>query len=987
MNQWKPKSISALYFLFGLLLMFFSNQTQAQLIYQKTYGGTNDELIYTVRQTTDGGFILSGATRSAPSQGERDMLYMKVDYAGTSQWSRTFGDGSRDIAWDVIQTSDGGYLTSGANLINSTATDRAIMAKYDAAGNQSWVKYNSGGTDDEVFACAEIPIGYAFGGFSQSFSTNGRVDVSLYITTTAGVFISGNHYGGPLDDYAYDMVPTSDLGFVLAGRTNSFGAGGWDIYVVKVNALLQVQWAKSIGGAGNEEAWSIRQTSDGGYIIGGYTNSFGAGQDDGILIKLDAQGNMQWARTYGGPGNDHINQVKQTPDGGYIVAGYTDLGFGGGDAFLMKLTAAPAITWSKVYGGAQEDQGWAVDIRAANQGYVMAGHTASFGAGMRDAYLVVTDLNGNSGCNEAPVTFTVNNVNPVVAGSATTYTGRQEVTVPLVQGTPNYPANCVCTDYIPNNGIQGQTLVCSGATGNQYFINSLDHSPTINWSVTNGNVTSTQGDTLVNIDFSNQNAQIRVDAAWTGCTALAIDTIDVVIGDIDVSIVGDSVSCAGDPIVLNAVLQGGTGQVNYSWSTGSVQPQIQDNPTQPQFYYVTVADALGCTDSAAIVVQVNPYPVVNLGNDTIVCSPNPAIVLDAGNPGASYVWSNGTNAQQVTVNQPGNWWVEVNLNGCISSDSILIAMAPLPAVSITGDTSLCQGESTTLTVSVNGGLPPYQIVWDNGSTNNSISLTPPATQQVAVLVIDQNTCSVLKNVQVLVHPYPVVNLGNDTVVCSAPPFLLNAGNPGAMYQWIDGSAAQTFGAFGDGIYWVDVNQNGCVTRDSINIRFDSIPERALPDVAVVCGNHPAIVDAGNPNSTYYWSNGDTSRIASISDPGWHFVAVTRCGVTVMDSVEVLGGYDPEQIYIPNAFTPNGDNPLFQIYYYFPGLDLGEDFYLEIFDRWGQSVKMFNGPNDHWDGTTDGVTLLPAGVYVYKMVVKNHCFARPVQRIGKISLLR
>lgn len=986
------KTITFFFLLLGWCTLYLLSgpDLNGQLIYQKTYGGPLDENLYTVKQTNDGGFIMSGATRSAPSQGERDMLFHKVDVAGTTQWTRTFGDASRDIAWDALQTSDGGYLFPGANLVLNTATDRDVMVKYDAAGNQSWVRYNSGGGDDEIFACAEVPgVGYVYGGFSQSFSANGRVDVSIYITSTAGNLLTGNHFGGPLDDYAYDMVPTSDLGYVLAGRTNSFGGGGWDIYVVKVNALLQVQWARALGGAQNDEAWSIRQTSDGGYIVGGYTASFGAGAEDGILVKLNAQGNLQWARTYGGPGNDRINQVKQTSDGGYIVAGYTAQGFGGTDAFLMKLTGAPATTWSKVYGGIQEDQGWGVDIRSANQGYVMVGHTASFGAGGRDGYLVVTDLNGNSGCNENPVTLTPTVINPALTGSATTYTGLQVVNLPLVQGTPNFPSNCVCTDYEPNNGIQGLTLVCTGATGNNYFINDLDHNPTINWTVTNGNVINTQGDTAIVVDFSNQNATIRVDAAWTGCTALSLDTITVVIGDIDVTISGDSVSCAGDQINLQANLQGGTGLVNYLWSTGSTQTAIVANPSQTVQYTITVTDAIGCVDSAQQQVIVNPYPVVQLGNDTIVCTNPPIIVLDAGNPGATYVWSNNANTQQVQVTQTGLWWVNVDLLGCVSSDSINIGQAPQPQVTVSGDTLLCIGDATTLNVAVSGGLAPYQILWNTGSSANNITLTPANTQPVSVTVTDQNTCVVVRTVNVTVFPYPVVNLGADTVVCSAPPYILNAGNPGAQYLWNDGTNGPFFNVVNNGLYWVDVDANGCVTRDSVNVRFDSIPTVALPDLAVICGNTPALVDAENPNATYSWSNGDTARIARFNVPGLYFVAVTRCGVTIIDSVDVIGGYDPERIYAPTAFTPNGDgiNETFSIHYSFPGIDISEDFYLEIFDRWGQPLKLFTGPNDQWDGTYDGLDQVPNGAYAYRLVVRNRCFTKPVERMGRIMVLR
>jgi uncharacterized protein YuzE len=197
-------------------------------------------------------------------------------------------------------------------------------------------------------------------------------------------------YGGAAWDGGYSVQQTSDGGYIVAGYTTSFGAGGRDIFLIKTDANGNVQWAKTYGGTGYDEASSVQQTSDGGYIVAGYTNSFGAGYDDIILIKTDANGNIQWAKTYGGTYYDYASSVQQTSDGGYIVAGYTY-----GDFFLIKTDASGNIQWAKTYGGTNID--WASSVQQTSDGgYIVAGWTYSFGASWSYYFfLIKTDANGN----------------------------------------------------------------------------------------------------------------------------------------------------------------------------------------------------------------------------------------------------------------------------------------------------------------------------------------------------------------------------------------------------------------------------------------------------------------------------------------------------------------------------------------------------------------------------------------------------------------
>jgi len=146
--------------------------------------------------------------------------------------------------------------------------------------------------------------------------------------------------GGINQEWGYSIVQTSDGGFAIAGYTSSFGAGNDDIYVIKLDANGNLQWTKTIGGTNLEWGYSIVQTSDGGFAIVGYTESFGAGLQDVYVVKLDANGNLQWTKTIGGANVDFGNSIVQTSDGGFVIAGHTNSFSGGGgiyDVYIIKL--------------------------------------------------------------------------------------------------------------------------------------------------------------------------------------------------------------------------------------------------------------------------------------------------------------------------------------------------------------------------------------------------------------------------------------------------------------------------------------------------------------------------------------------------------------------------------------------------------------------------------------------------------------------------
>ncbi|MBD3180881.1 T9SS type A sorting domain-containing protein, partial [Candidatus Poribacteria bacterium] len=248
--------------------------------------------------------------------------------------------------------------------------------------------------------------GYVVAGHTQSFGA-GRYDPWILKLDKNGKVLWQKSYGGGYDDYAYSIQQTSDGGYVIAGNTYSFGAGSRNFWVLKLNSIGNIVWQKTYGGSKFDHAESIYQTNDGGYVVAGRTDSFGAGNYDFWVLKLDSIGNIVWQKTYGGSSFDHASSIQQTSDGGYVVAGWSFfLGAGNYDFWVLKLDNNGNMLWQKAYDSSDSDSDhdYAESIQQTSDGgYVVAGWTDPPGAGNPfsfDILVLKLDRRGNiPGCN------------------------------------------------------------------------------------------------------------------------------------------------------------------------------------------------------------------------------------------------------------------------------------------------------------------------------------------------------------------------------------------------------------------------------------------------------------------------------------------------------------------------------------------------------------------------------------------------------------
>jgi len=358
-------------------------------------------------------------------------------------------------------------------------------------------------------------------------------------------------------------------------------------------------------------------------------------------------------------------------------------------------------------------------------------------------------------------------------------------------------------------------------------------------------------------------------------------------------------------------------------------------------------------------VTVDPVPVVNLGPDTSLCV-GETWVMDAGNPGSTYLWNTMAVTQTLNTTVDGTFSVDVtNVFGCTVQDSIAVTFDPLPVINIV-DMAVCISE----TVVLDAGNMGSQYMWSTLENTQSV-LVDSVSGVYSVVVTTPTFCTDSASANLTFVDFPIVDLGSDTALCDTETLTLDAGNPGSAFLWSDGSTSQTAQFTASESVWVMVDNGFCITFDSIEVVFNPLPDDALEDLIVTCFDLPnsqVVLDAENTGSTYFWSTTDTTQSITIQDYDNYTVAITTpFNCTTTDQVDVVE-YCPSAIYVPNAFSPDGDgvNDHFTV----AGNNLAF-VQLRIFNRWGE--LLYDGIDGEaiWDGAYSG-EFVADGVYIWQL---------------------
>ncbi len=378
-----------------LILLFIPlfGLVQPPIEWEKTYGTVGNEFSVEVQQTSDGGYIVGANVQNDLLDSfDDDMLLIKTDASGIEEWSQIYESGSDgDILSSVKQTIDGGYIIAGSKL-TTTALRHIFIIKTDASGVEEWSQsYGETNTSRALDIIQTIDGGYVFLA-SGSSGPGSPSDIYLIKIDGSGVEEWSQVYGGLGSQNPYAIKQATDGGFIIVGQTQSSLGSDGDVYLIKTNASGVEQWSQTYGGVENDAGRSLDLTIDGGYIIGGYTKSFGP-DFNAFMIKTDASGVEEWTQIYGGDTLSLGSSVIQVSDGGYLFGYNTFLGgVSSWDFNILKTDSSGTEEWSHIFSGtghpAEDEQVNSIQ-ETSDGGFVVCGFTESVDLfGDDDVYLI-----------------------------------------------------------------------------------------------------------------------------------------------------------------------------------------------------------------------------------------------------------------------------------------------------------------------------------------------------------------------------------------------------------------------------------------------------------------------------------------------------------------------------------------------------------------------------------------------------------------------
>jgi len=473
-----------------MLLFLYSTRVIAQapaIQWEVSLGGSGDDIGGFIQQTTDGGYIVAGSSFSNDGEvtgnhGEADYWVVKLSASSSIQWQKCLGGSGYDGATGIQQTTDGGYIVAGSSNSNDGQVNGNHggydywVVKINNIGAIQWQKCLGGSGDDEAYSVAQTTDGgFIILGFSSSTDgdvtgNHGSYDYWVVKINDTGAIQWEQSYGGSGDDFGAAIQQTVDGGYIMTGNTASFDGevsgnhGGSDFWVVKINDTGAIQWDECLGGSAEDDGQSIQQTTDGGYIVAGYTASYDydvsgnhGGEDDYWVVKISDSGAIQWQTCLGGSQQDEGNFIQQTLDGGYIVTGFTASdddeisgNHGASDFWAVKLNNAGVIQWQKCMGGSAEENSNCIQ-QTTDSGYIITGVSNSNDGdvtgnhGQNDYWVVKLYSDSNAGmliASKIPVTIMPNPTTGVV------YTSVSGVNIKVYNTLGQFIKEAVNTDEV-----------------------------------------------------------------------------------------------------------------------------------------------------------------------------------------------------------------------------------------------------------------------------------------------------------------------------------------------------------------------------------------------------------------------------------------------------------------------------------------------------------------------------------------------------------
>ena len=625
-------------------------------------------------------------------------------------------------------------------------------------------------------------------------------------------------YGSTNGEIGKSMRQTIDGDLIITGNTSSFGAGNSDVYIIRTNSDGTIQWTKTYGGTNDEGGNSIQQTNDGGFIIAGFTNTFGMGNHDVYLLKILSDGTLQWAKTYGGTGSDIGNSVQQTNDGGFIICGNTySFGAGAGDIYLIKTDSDGILQWTKTFGEAATDNGFSV-LQTNDSGYIICGSPKTL--------LIKVTSNGsfNWGKNMG------------------------------VCWDPGYSIKQL------NNGefiIAGE--ICLGAGNTDVSLLKIDSSGTLLWAKTFG---GTAADSGYDVQQTSDGGFIVVGETrsfgWPYYVGYLIKTISdgslqwsksfgvtydnnfsrsvYQTNDSGFIIAGSSKMGLGIKYhfyLHKTDINGNTGCNENNPNTIVTSPTIPTSNAQLQIYSGGVEGnpATQVGSGGFAITFCNNALVTTISNTNISCFANcdgtATLNASAGTPPYTYLWSDNQTTQTATGLCAGSYTGTVtDAVGATKTATVVLAQPAVVSISVL-PASICIGGCVTLISNATGGDGIYSYQWLPGNMTTNAILVCPSVQTDYTVTVTNSCGNDTAATTVMVNSLPSVSLSlnPDTVCISVPSYSLTGGSPsGGIYSGAGVSAGNfnpsVAGSGLHNIIYTYTDANSCTSSDTMQIYVD-----------------------------------------------------------------------------------------------------------------------------------------------------------------------
>ncbi|MEM6964889.1 MAG: T9SS type A sorting domain-containing protein [Bacteroidota bacterium] len=854
------------------------------LLWEKNYGGSKEDYVHDVQPTPDGGFILTGGTASDDAdlnenKGTVDLWILKIDALGNVQWSKNYGGSGTDVGTSILAETNG-YLVVGST---SSAGEPGVAAGYgsneywilkiDLNGDLVWEKtYGGKRYDAAKSVVATEDDGYIIAGNSWSKDGDignhiGHSDAWLLKIDSEGNILWSKNYGSTTADKLNTLIKTLDGNYAIAGSksvmnlTGSGFNGRYDeqLWVLKIDPSGTILFEETYGGSQYDEAVAIASSLDGGLILGGWIHSTDgafadhAGNKDALIIKIDAQGATEWTRQLGGTDNESVKGLLQTPDGGYVMLGYSS------SLFVEDLFVKKGFEdwWLVKFNGA------IVNVNLGEDLVVCQDEDFTL-----DAYLPNCDCTylWDDGNTDSTRTLTLAETTSFSV-TVTDETGLEGVD--LINVFVSVPEVNIAVIDVPCADFQSGTITLT-PVGNAY---------TYTWN------TGSTVNSISNLDGGIYTVTI---ADGNGCTLLEeIEVTEPLPILIDESIT--EVDCYENATgSIDLSISGGAGTYTYVWENGATTQDTANLTTGG--YVITITDANGCIRVQEFIV--NQPPSIDIG-----VSPIPTSCFDSQDGGAdlninggvgnfSYEWNNGITTESLLGVAAGTYTITAtDGNGCQATEEIIVTSPPEIIIEETIQDASCFGNNDgAIAISiVAGGQGTYQFAWSNNVNTPNISQLSAGTytltvtdgnmcEQVEAFIISQNT-GIEINEQITPATCYDANDG-------AIDITLTGASGNVTYAWNNSSTNEDLDELSGGDYILTITDaNGCETIELFNIASpDSIEIMAsIADVSCFGGDDGWIdptISGGNGGFTFVWNNANQELINSNLLAGNYALSVT-----------------------------------------------------------------------------------------------------------------